>query len=434
MSAQPLNFSQLPPINLPFRFFISAAVFAMLAALVIFIGGETLWQSRWQPTTLALTHTFTLGFLGFVMLGALLQVLPVISGKGLYKVNITASISHLLLVVGTLSLVLSFFTALSVLKVIAIACLGSGIAVYVLALYWLFLQHKSLPASVKAIQMAIIALVVTVKIGTLMLANSLGLTIISATKIWTDIHLSWGLAGWAGLLITGVSFQVIPMFHVAPEFPNVIKRYFAYSVICLLCALSVAIYLQLQLWSSVFKWLILACFAFYNVSLWQVLQHRKRKIVDYTISYWQFANAMMLLTIVILFVPDQIFAHYISNTPAFVAGAIFVFGYLVSIVQGMLIKIIPFLCYTHLQQKCLTNFNAMALIPNMHEFMNVKYARILHYIHVINLLILMIIFVFPFIYPLLTVSLLAEFSWLLYLLLNALNVYRNTVIKIAQLP
>ena len=39
-------------------------------------------------------------------------------------------------------------------------------------------------------------------------------------------------------------------------------------------------------------------------------------------------------------------------------AVIFIYFYLVSIVQGMLFKIIPFLSYTHLQQKFLMNFDA----------------------------------------------------------------------------
>lgn len=39
------------------------------------------WQHhRWSPATLALTHLITLGYLAMIMLGALLQILPVVLG------------------------------------------------------------------------------------------------------------------------------------------------------------------------------------------------------------------------------------------------------------------------------------------------------------------------------------------------------------------
>ena len=83
MNMSGLSFNALPPIDLPFRFFLSAPLFIIACALLVLFSGETLWLSRWQPNMLALTHGFTLGFLTMVMMGALLQLLPVIGGIGI---------------------------------------------------------------------------------------------------------------------------------------------------------------------------------------------------------------------------------------------------------------------------------------------------------------------------------------------------------------
>ena len=80
MNLSGLSFNALPTIDLPFRFFISAPIFMLACVGLVFYGGESLWLSRWHPLMLALTHGFTLGFLTMVMLGALLQLLPVIAG------------------------------------------------------------------------------------------------------------------------------------------------------------------------------------------------------------------------------------------------------------------------------------------------------------------------------------------------------------------
>ena len=56
-----LSFNALPPIDLPFRFFLTAPIFVILCAVLILLTGESLWLSRWQPSMLALTHGFTLG-------------------------------------------------------------------------------------------------------------------------------------------------------------------------------------------------------------------------------------------------------------------------------------------------------------------------------------------------------------------------------------
>ncbi|MHB0982634.1 MAG: hypothetical protein ACYC02_04540, partial [Thiobacillus sp.] len=77
-----LSFGQAPPYSLPLRFFLTAPLFLLAAAGLIVWAPEAL-ASRWTPYTLALTHALTLGFLAMVMLGALLQMLPVVAGSSI---------------------------------------------------------------------------------------------------------------------------------------------------------------------------------------------------------------------------------------------------------------------------------------------------------------------------------------------------------------
>jgi len=74
-----LSFEQAPPFALPLRFFLTAPLFLLAAAGLIVWAPEAL-ASRWTPQALALTHALTLGFLAMVMLGALMQMLPVVAG------------------------------------------------------------------------------------------------------------------------------------------------------------------------------------------------------------------------------------------------------------------------------------------------------------------------------------------------------------------
>ena len=80
MNMSGLSFNALPPIDLPFRFFISAPLFIIACALLILFSGEALWLSRWQANMLALTHGFTLGFLTMVMMGHYYNFCPLLAG------------------------------------------------------------------------------------------------------------------------------------------------------------------------------------------------------------------------------------------------------------------------------------------------------------------------------------------------------------------
>ena len=59
--------------------------------------------SRWSPLTLGLTHLITLGVLAMVMCGAMLQMLPVIAGSPVPRVVLVGTLTHILLILGTIT-------------------------------------------------------------------------------------------------------------------------------------------------------------------------------------------------------------------------------------------------------------------------------------------------------------------------------------------
>jgi hypothetical protein len=96
-----LSLEQAPPFNVPLRFFLTAPWFLVLAALTDCCGkGPDIFASRWLPAALALTHLLTLGFMAQVMLGALLQMLPVVVGVVVPRPRLTAALIHIPLTLG----------------------------------------------------------------------------------------------------------------------------------------------------------------------------------------------------------------------------------------------------------------------------------------------------------------------------------------------
>jgi len=232
MNINGLSFNALPPIDLPFRFFLSAPVFIIVSAVLIFFAGETLWISRWQPSMLALTHGFTLGFITMVMMGALLQLLPVMGGIGIAKPKFIVSLSHAALVTGTLTLMADFIWPSSLLTWLTLLFLVLGVGIYIAAFVWVLVKNLSQGHSIIGVRLAITSLLLTLLLGTLILGQfqsiQVNLSLVSSIfdgKSLTNSHAILGLVGWGSLLIISVSFQVIPMFHVAPSFPKNISRY-----------------------------------------------------------------------------------------------------------------------------------------------------------------------------------------------------------------
>jgi hypothetical protein len=423
MNMHGLSFNALPPIDLPFRFFLTAPIFIILCALLILFSGETLWVTRWQPDMLALIHGFTLGFLTMVMMGALLQLLPVIGGVGIAKPRLVVGVCHSTLVIGTLCLMANFIWSSALLAISSLIFLVCSIGVYFFAFAWVLVQRLSQGDSIIGFRFAMIALLAVLLLGIGLLSQRIGLiSINNFGKMLTNNHALFGLAGWGSLLIISVSFQVIPMFHVAPSFPKVISRYLPSSLFFLLV---------LAVFKPVFIMpFIVLIHGVFALSLLLVISKRKRKIPDSTIRFWQLAAVTLIGLNVFYFIPNKYLSPLVSQQKTLLITAIYLYFYLMAVIQGMLLKILPFLSYTHLQQKCFINFSAMQAIPHMHEFLHKKHGQWLFYLHIITGSILFYTLVIPSTYWLLSLLLLIEFSWLLYLMVKTMRLYFLTRTKI----
>jgi hypothetical protein len=436
MNMSGLSFNALPPIDLPFRFFLSAPLFIIACALLVLFSGETLWLSRWQPNMLALTHGFTLGFLTMVMMGALLQLLPVIGGIGIAKPRLIATTSHVLYCAGVITLMLSFVLATNWITLTALVLLSLGLGIYLGAIIWVLMKKISQGDSINCFRLAIASLVILLLLGVLLLANRVGvsLPLLTLDKHLTDIHALMGLVGWAGILIIAVSFQVLPMFHVAPNMPKYIRQYLGGSIFILL--ITYVFYAELALG------LLFISHGVFAITLFYVINQRKRKVPDTSIKYWKLSAGTLLVLNLLYFLPDSFYSS--AQTPLFMAlpdkamllTAIFIYFYLLSVIEGMLLKILPFLSYTHLQQRCLIDFSAMQFIPHMHEFLNKKHGVVLYYMHIFSGLSLLAVIFEPSLYFVFAVFLLLEFVWLFVLMVRCMRLYFtvNNKINLSSKP
>ena len=105
-----LSYDQSPPLAAPFRFFLTAPWCAALAGVLLIVFGEEALLMRWTPAALALTHAITAGFMLQAMLGALIQILPVVVGVNLASPLALARRVHATCILGLLALSAAFLT------------------------------------------------------------------------------------------------------------------------------------------------------------------------------------------------------------------------------------------------------------------------------------------------------------------------------------
>lgn len=333
---QGLSLNQAPPLWVPLIFFLAAPFFGLLAVCYLSL------DSRFSEGVLLAAHSFFVGYVTLTMVGAYFQLLPVVAGVTIQNLSFWVKLIFGSLLLGSLGLTLGFLEP----KAFFLAPLAAG-GLLLFCGISLNALRKSPTAyeTVRSMRLALTALLGTLTLGLYLVAGHLNIVPL-ARPFGTNLHLLIALGGWVGLTLVGVSFQVIPMFFVAPQFPLLIRRYWP-AMIAL--ALLLALYeTQFEYRISLSLSLVLLCYSIYCVSALWVFARRRRKVRDYTLWLWRlsiiafFGGVVGIFLIYQELVPDNKFESCVVG-----CGLLFGFSFLAAI-TAMINKIIPFLIWFHL--------------------------------------------------------------------------------------
>lgn len=343
-----LSFEQAPPFSLPLRFFLTAPLFLLGAGLLIAFFPDAL-ENRWTPAALAATHALTLGFLAMVMLGALMQMLPVVAGAVLPAPTAVAWTGHLGLIVGTPLLIAGFLAGSAPFLASAAVLLGVGFAVFVGAAA-VGLARAVRGVTVAGIRLAVAALVLTVALGLALVFVRTGFWSPPHADVVSAAHASLGLLGWVLLLVIGVAYQVVPMFQLTPPYPPRLSRWLAGTLFALLL-----VHAALAPFFTVVAPLTDAAIAagvlVFAVATLRLQAQRRRKLADVTLDYWRVAMASLIVAVVLWAAAQVVPMWAASDAYPVLVGVVFLVGFALSVVNGMLYKIVPFLAWFHLQSQ-----------------------------------------------------------------------------------
>jgi len=252
----------------------------------------------------------------------------------------------------------------------------------ILSILYAMRSVKNFTATIKGMFASLLfALSITI-MGAFLLYEYANGSISEYHVIIANIHSVWAVFGFAGVLIIGVAFQVLPMFYVAPKFKRFCKRR---VVLLISTGLIIWLFLSLfleqyalyaKLWIATFFWA-------FATTVWIKFNRRKRPISDVTVWYWR-ASSIFLTLGAFLWIFDEFFKHeYI------VMVGILIGGFILSIMFGMLYKIVPFLVWFHL------NGMGYMSIPTLTEMIDKDLAKVQFTLFILAL----IGFVFAFYMP-----------------------------------
>jgi hypothetical protein len=379
-----LSTDQAPPISVPLRFFIMAPIFGMLISWMMISFSTNEIFNRYSLVTVGLVHLFTLGILAQMIMGALQQMLPVLAGAVIKKPILFASIVHTSLNLGTLALSAGFILNSKTYLTTGAVLLGISFGIFLYMIIKLLFQVKYITATVKTMKIFSIAAFITILLGLYLVSNHIGSNIDQYHYLIVDSHIAFGMFGFAIILIMGVSFQVVPMFYVAKDFPKFIQNKFARVTLGMLILYAIFIILKLDIYliKLIFSAIIII-FAYYGL---QSLNNRRRNVFDVTLWYWKFSLYMLIVAMIIYALDNK------ENQILLVI--VFAFGFLFSLLQAMVYKIIPFLAWFHLSSKGYFD------IPTLRDFIKEDAIKIQFFIYLSSLLffVLSIVINHDFIY------------------------------------
>lgn len=421
-----LSFDQAPPFAAPLRFFLTAPLFGLLAGVLLLFFGMDVLSSRWSSAALAITHLLTLGFMLQIMLGALIQILPVVAGANLRMPGLLAALVHISLSLGTLALAGGFLFGVATLLHGGAALLFFAVLTFLLAAWQALRGVPSTSPTIAGIKLALLGL-----LGVLVLGVFLVFALSQGTRFsilaLTDLHAAWGLAVWVGVLLVALAYVVVPMFQLTPGYPARASWFWPPAIIILLLLWTLALGFE----SVLFIRLVKALLAVLGMAFcWLTLRlqaKRRRAKVDATSAYWQqglVAGILALLMLLAAAIWPVLAEH--AAWPLVFAILLLVGGF-ISFMTGMLYKIVPFLAWLHLQNRG----KGRVAAPTMNKLLADKAMLWQLQTQRCSLLLLLLAVFFPVWGGALAgLAVIASMSWLAFNLLHVVWRYRCLVREI----
>jgi hypothetical protein len=373
------------------RFFLTAPIFIMVAAITLFLYGPGAVASRWTPELLAVTHFLTLGFLAMIMIGALQQLTPVLMGVSIPRPEVFSVWIHTFLTIGVGALGGAWLWGESSLFVFAVPLLIAAISVFVLVLLFLVSRSGFKSITSRSAALAMLAFLVTLALGIYL---ALGYVLDGLVRLprMTDQHLTWGLVGWVTLLMSGVAYQVIPMFQITADYPRAMTRWFSPLLFVLLLSWSAILIFELNgNWLFALGTMMAVGLVVFALVTLYLLQRRRRRMPDATLSFWRTAMLSLLLTVMAWGASDFIGQENLE----LLLGVLMVVGFAMSAISGMLYKIVPFLIWLHLNNRLQARGRFQGKIPNMKQVIPERKARLHYRVHLLMLVLVLSAVLWP---------------------------------------
>lgn len=332
----------LPP-SVPFRFFGMAVVFHVLAwAVLAGFAGEASGFLGGKGHVLAAIHFFTLGVLVTTAMGASYQFLPMATSRPVRSV-LLSKVSFWLFIPGVLLFcagIAHFWTPVSALGATLAA---AGIAVFAVLLVENLRSAVTMPVVRLHAWVALASLLAAVLLGLILLADFES-GFLPDHLAAAGVHVALAAYGFMGMLVLGFSTILVPMFVLGQAPADRLGR-----ASTALAAVALVLCLAGGLLGST-ALLVTAALAGLGAAgthlkaMADVLKRRMRRNLDNAFILIGFGWAMLPVSLLLALATA---AGWPGGPTGTLFGITVIGGWLLSVLFGVLQRIIPFLATVH---------------------------------------------------------------------------------------
>lgn len=334
---------QGPPLWVPVCFFGLAPLGMSGAGAVALATPALLGHPRAGPA-LALVHLLTLGALLPALIGALLQLIPVLGGVPVPGARHLPWATVPALALGGAAFVVGALGGPPAAWRAAALLVGGGALLALGPAAWALARAPGSHPSVAGMRLGLGALAAAVALGALLALARAGAP--HPGLAWVVAHLALAGAGGVGGLVLAVSWTVVPMFYMTPAWPAQATRAARWGLGLGLLGPVVAAWaapgrpglaLLAALPATGVVWGLAPA-----VLLWQ-LQRRRRRRVDPSARAWQGASVSALLGLALAMLAAGLGELRLGQ----LAGWVLLWGWASLTLHGMLSRVVAFLVWMH---------------------------------------------------------------------------------------
>lgn len=346
-----LSLEQAPHLSIPASFFLTVPLSMLLSGAILMTTGAASLSHPWNPQVIALTHAATVGVLMMGMIGALYQMTPVIAGTPVAAIRIAHGV-HILLLTGLACFVWRLLGGPAWAMTLAGYSLGLALLGFLLPIGWGLASSATRDETTLGMRLAVASLAALAAMGLLMARGYAESGFPENRFLLTQLHLTLALLGWVGGLIVSVSWQVIPMFYLAPSPPKRSRQVILGALVAGLILPFAALALQTnndvalsptRLAAVAALPAALAVWFFHPLLTLRSIHQRKRKRSDASLLFWRAGLASALLLVPLAAMASLMNDHRWQ----ILFGWLAIWGWAGMILHGMLTRIVPFLVWFH---------------------------------------------------------------------------------------